>query len=172
MGIYVCFNYNTSCNYSRPLSIYLKTPEVSIHCDTSTSVARCFRNLDSCLLYFYCFVCSHHKLKELSKSLHLTRFSRKHPSHKRSFWIPFPYIATFAQPPHFPCCSKATKAHLSWNNDRQSWQFNRGIIQQDELCAKIFRRFKISQDICYCRSSVNRLCPSSNSRWPDVTWIL
>ena len=55
MGIYVRFNRYTSCNYSRSLSIYCKTSEVSADCDKSTSVSGCFRNLVNYRLFF-CFL--------------------------------------------------------------------------------------------------------------------
>ena len=51
----------TSC---QSLSIYCKTSvsELSVDCNTSTGVSRCFRNLDNCLLHFYCLVYSFQKL--------------------------------------------------------------------------------------------------------------
>ena len=59
---------------SRSLSIYYKTSKVSADCDTSTSVSRCFRNLDNCLLHFHCSVYSSQKLRHLaSKCLLLTK---------------------------------------------------------------------------------------------------
>ena len=70
------------------------------------------------------------------------------------------------------CWAKATYTYLGRNNDRQRWQFYRRINQQDELCTSIFRRFKSSEDVFYCRSSVDDLYPNSNFGWADTEFIL
>ena len=137
MGIYVRFNRYTSCNYSRSLSIYCKTSEVSADCDTSTNVSRCFRNLDNCLLHFHCSVYSSQKLRHLaSKCLLLTK--QHCLLNRRFYWISSPDFDILPQLPSFVCCAKATYVYLSWNNDRQCWRFYRKINQQDELRTLIF----------------------------------
>ena len=39
--------------FSRTSSVHCKTSDLSEDCDTSTSVSRCFGNLDNCFLSFY-----------------------------------------------------------------------------------------------------------------------
>ena len=97
----------TSCNYSRSLSICYKTSEVSADCDRSTSVSRCFRNLDNCLLHFHCSVFSSQKLRHLaSKCLLLTK--QHCLLNGRFYCISSPYFDILPQLPSFVCCAKAT----------------------------------------------------------------
>ena len=82
-------------------------PQVSADCDASTSVSCCFRNLDNCLLPFYCLVYSRQKLWHcVSKFLWYT--SQHSLLHWCFCWTSTPFFNILSQLPHFDCCAKTT----------------------------------------------------------------
>ena len=173
MGIYVRFNRYTSCNYSRSLSIYYKTSEVSADCDTSTSVSRCFRNLDNCLLHFHCSVYSSQKLRHLaSKCLLLTK---QHCLFNRRFYcISSGDFDILPQLTSIFCLLREFNVSASFLKQRSPAltilpkNQPTGWASHFDFCHSRRR----SENIFRFRNSVDDLYPSSNCGWPDITWIL
>ena len=89
--------------------LYIVKPLRYPQFDASTSVSRCFRNLDNCLLHFYCLVHSRQNCCHcLAKCLPYTSCGQNHSLLHRSFWcISSTYFNNLPQLPSFVCCPKA-----------------------------------------------------------------